>query len=123
MRAERAALAEAFGKRLRGVLAEKGMTQAQLAEEIGTSEVSMSRYCTGVRLPRQNVQAKIANALSVTEGELLRGSVERGEDAEVTDAFASVLGYLGKYGRRFDDEMIGTVLRAVADVIVLRRTL
>jgi len=42
-----------------------GMSQAQLAERIGTTQQQLSRWETGARVPRVDVLKKIADALGV----------------------------------------------------------
>ena len=51
---------ERFSYRLTVLLDENNMTQTQLAEKIGTSNVTICRYLTGERTPRIDVLTKIA---------------------------------------------------------------
>ena len=44
----------------------RGMTQKQLAGEIGTTESTISRYISGIHTPDITVAAKIAEALGVS---------------------------------------------------------
>lgn len=59
------------GKRINELLREKGMTQRQLAEKVMTTEVSMSRFVSGARVPNGPILANIANVLGVTTDYLL----------------------------------------------------
>ena len=68
-----------FSKRLKGQLDKKGMTQRELAEKIGATEVSVSRYVSGQRIPKATVLLKIAMALGVSTDYLL-GVEEKGAD-------------------------------------------
>lgn len=60
-----------FSTRLYNLMLERGMTQAALAEKIGVTDVSMSRYVTGKRIPRSDVLNKIARYFGVSVDYLL----------------------------------------------------
>ena len=60
-----------IGERIAGLLREQGKTQRELAEQVGTTEVSMSRYIKGDRVPKGPVLANIAKALHTTTDYLL----------------------------------------------------
>lgn len=44
----------------------RGMTQRELAEKIGATEVSVSRWINGNRIPKANDALKIAKALGTS---------------------------------------------------------
>lgn len=48
-----------------------GMTQREVAEKVGVTEVSMSRYVLGTRIPKAPTLARIASVLGCTPNELL----------------------------------------------------
>lgn len=60
-----------LGERITGLLDELGITQRELAERIGITEVSMSRYIRGDRTPKGPVVANMATALNTTTDYLL----------------------------------------------------
>ena len=60
-----------IGERIAGLLREQGKTQRELAEQVGTTEVSMSRYIKGDRVPKGPLLANIAKALHTTTDYLL----------------------------------------------------
>ena len=62
---------EKFSYRLTVLLDENNMTQTQLAEKIGTSNVTICRYLTGERTPRIDVLTKIAYVFNVSFDYLL----------------------------------------------------
>lgn len=62
----------AFAERLRGLLAETGMTQADLARKSGLTISAICRYCNGNRLPRADKLALLAEALGISAEELGR---------------------------------------------------
>lgn len=60
-----------IGKNIKRALERQGKTQRELAEEIGTTEVSVSRYIHGDRVPKATMLMRIAEALGVTTDQLL----------------------------------------------------
>jgi len=61
----------AFGERLAELRAERGITQGQLAEAIGSSQRAISHYETVAEFPPASVVIQLAEALKVTTDELL----------------------------------------------------
>lgn len=55
-----------IGRRLAALLAEKGMSQKQLAEATSLTPAAVSRYVSGAREPRAITIAAMAKALGVT---------------------------------------------------------
>lgn len=45
-------VAMTFGKRLKGLMKERGITNAELADVVGVSEKLVERWCEGVPEPR-----------------------------------------------------------------------
>ena len=62
---------EKFSYRLTVLLDENNMTQTQLAQKIGTSNVTIWRYLTCERLPRLDVVTKIAAVFNISLDYLL----------------------------------------------------
>ena len=60
-----------LGTRITDLLNKKGMTQRQLADRAGVTEVSVSRYINGTRIPKAVQLANIARVLGVTSEYLL----------------------------------------------------
>ena len=60
-----------FIKRLIELMEEKDMTQCELANLIGTTNVTISRYVNGDRIPRIEIVAKIAEVFDVSIDYLL----------------------------------------------------
>lgn len=63
--------AEKFSYRLTVLLDESNMTQTQLAEKIGTTNVTICRYINGERVPIIDVASKIAAIFNVSLDYLL----------------------------------------------------
>ena len=62
---------ETFKNRLAEKLKSKGMKQKDLADALGVSEVTVSRWLSGERNPSMETVEKIANALETTPAYLL----------------------------------------------------
>lgn len=65
-----------LGGRIAELLKKNGLTQRELADLVGVTEVSMSRYISGDRVPKGPVIANIATALHTTSDYLLGTEVE-----------------------------------------------
>ncbi len=60
-----------FPRRLTAFLAERNMTQLELAARIGVTRAAMSRYVSGEREPRLVTLVRIAEELDVNVDELI----------------------------------------------------
>lgn len=67
-----------LGGRIAELLEKNDLTQRELAEKVGVTEVSMSRYISNDRTPKGPVIANIATALHTTSDYLL-GTEEVGD--------------------------------------------
>ena len=72
---------DTLGGRISELLERQRLSQRELATIVGVTEVSMSRYISGDRMPKGPTVANIAKALHTTTDYLL--GKEEGEDAEV----------------------------------------
>ena len=64
-------MSQELGKRIADLLKRKVIQQKELAERIGLTEATMSRYISGDRDPKPEVLANIATALHTTSDYLL----------------------------------------------------
>ncbi len=71
-----------LGGRIAELLTQLNMTQRELAEKVAVTEVSMSRYIKGDRVPKGPVIANIATALHTTTDYLLNGNSSESGDFE-----------------------------------------
>lgn len=55
-----------FGKQLRKIMAEKGITQKELAEKLGVFQTMISHWLTGIKNPTISSVKKLADALEVS---------------------------------------------------------
>ncbi len=65
---------KSLGEKLMDILEQKDMTQRNLADLVGVTEVTISRYINGSRQPRSDILGKIAKALNVSLDDLLNTS-------------------------------------------------
>lgn len=74
-------MSQTLGERISDLLQKNGLTQRELADKVGVTEVSMSRYIKGDRVPKGPIIANIAVALHTTTDYLLGQESE--EDSEL----------------------------------------
>lgn len=72
-----------LGNRIADLLEQKNISQRELAERVGVTEVSMSRYINGSRIPKGPILGNIANVLGVTTDFLL--GIESQDNAHTPD--------------------------------------
>ena len=68
-----------LGTRISDLLKQNGLTQKELADKVGITYVSMSRYISGDRIPKGPVIANLATALHVDAGYLLGINTEEND--------------------------------------------
>lgn len=66
-----------FANNLKNALYNRRLTQAELAKKIGVSEMSISRYVNGKKLPSTQKLILISKAVGVSMDTLLLGDVKR----------------------------------------------
>lgn len=72
----RARWCEGFGIALKRILEQRNMTQSELAEGIGQTEASISRYVTGERVPKASTLIDMCNYLNVSVDRLVNMTME-----------------------------------------------
>ncbi|MBQ7124212.1 MAG: helix-turn-helix transcriptional regulator, partial [Oscillospiraceae bacterium] len=55
-----------FGRKVKKIMKQRGITQAWLAQKIGATEATLSRYVNNSRKPQADIAAEIAEALDVS---------------------------------------------------------
>ena len=71
-----------LGGRIADLLKQSGLTQRELADRVGVTEITMTHIINGDRIPKGPIIANIANALHTTTDYLL-GTEEKKDTAEV----------------------------------------
>ena len=105
------AVAADFPQRLAELRKLRSLTQAQLAERIGTHVVQLRRYEAGSSQPTLDVIRRLATALQVSADMLLFGKDERGPDDDLRLQFEAV--------SRFDEEE-KQVVRSLLEGMILK---
>ncbi len=72
--------AEKTGALIARLRNERGLTQRQLAQQLGVTNKAVSKWETGAGLPDASVLPALAWALGTTADALLRGDVQNGEE-------------------------------------------
>lgn len=62
-----------IGRNIKRALERQGKTQRELAEEIGVTQATVSKYIHGYRVPKATILGKIADVLGVTTDQLISG--------------------------------------------------
>lgn len=112
-----------IGKRIKDLLDLKNMSQRELSEIVGCTEVSISRYISEERNPRSDLLAKIADALGVSM-EYLAGTKNNEDESnksvkELKESIiknkkdASVLEVYKKYEGQVTPEDLDDILKVV----------
>lgn len=74
---------EKLGERITTILSEKGLTQRELASEAGITQVSLSRYLSGERVPKATVLMQISKALGVSLDYLMGEKKSEREESRI----------------------------------------
>ena len=77
---------EKIGRFLGQVRRERGLTQEQLAQQLGVSQRTVSRWETGRNMPDISMLTTLCAQLDITVAELLAGQRMEGENITKTDA-------------------------------------
>ena len=69
------------GKQISSIRKDKGMTQKQLADNLGVSNATISKWETGKGYPDISLLEPLANALGITVSEILVGERHNNDDS------------------------------------------
>ena len=70
----------AFALNIKKLCEERKMTHRELAQKSGITSVSVSRYCSGARVPSATTLYAMAKALDCRMDELMEGVEQPGEE-------------------------------------------
>lgn len=79
-----------INERIKAARKAAGMTQAQLAEKIGSATITIQQYEAGKRQPRIEQLQKIASALGLYASDLVDGTKEGWQSLNTENAFRGV---------------------------------
>lgn len=80
-----------LGGRIANLLKKSGLTQRELADKVGVTKSSMSRYVNGSRIPKGTIVANIANALHTTSDYLLGTEEDITKEQKTIDGIAGAV--------------------------------
>ncbi len=112
-----------IGRFLRELRTARGLTQEQLAQVVGVSNRSVSRWETGVNLPDLDILIELADYYEVDLRDILRGERKREEmDQETKEAALQAAEYAGEQTSRLSRRvrvlaLIGAALWALSQLI------
>jgi transcriptional regulator with XRE-family HTH domain len=98
-----------FGPRLARIRRERGITQVELAEAIGSIQVVISNYERGKARPYADTVARIAEALGVTTDELLGRTPLPESGLQRSRRFLRRLKLVEELPRRDQDALLRTI--------------
>ena len=75
-----------FGDFLYALRKEKGITQAQLAQELGVTNKAVSKWETGEAMPETSLLVPLSKIFGVTVDELLNGERQREHNSIVCES-------------------------------------
>lgn len=80
-----------FSKRLRKLRKERGLTLDQLANKLGTTKSTLSRYETGKREPKLDLVNELANFFDVSVDYILGRTDIKNPDIDIPDGVRELL--------------------------------
>lgn len=101
--------AESFGKSLARLRKEKGFTQVELAQKLGSVQVVISDYERGKVRPSADMLIRLAAALDVSADELLGLRPLQKADATHDRRFLRRLQAIAKLPKRDQDALLRTI--------------
>lgn len=104
----------AFSENLQYIRSRAGITQEQLAEQLGVSRQSVSKWESGTSFPEMDTLLRLCDLYAVSLDLLLRGDLK---SAEVSDT-AQYNTFMSRHARRISVS-IGAIIAAVAGMILL----
>lgn len=99
-----------FGEKIRKYRLEKGLTQASLAELIGSTREKIQKYENGVNEPSFNVLRKMADVFNICIDELLR------EDWDCPLNYPETVG-IARKARQLSEKEIQAINRLIDGLI------
>lgn len=97
---------------LKWFIDKSGMSQKEVAQAVGITETSMSRYVNGSRVPKAPLIAKIADVILCDVASLLDCEEYEVDSMTVQDALKELASLTVDYGRR-SEKQIAKLDRAI----------
>ena len=93
-------------QRLREEMDRRGMKQRDLAEKAGVTEVPISRYVHGERMPKGNILAAMARALGTTSAYLLEDGVKETPEVSYAETWVRIRVYGKDWSKEEKQQLI-----------------
>ncbi len=100
-----------FANRLAELLKKQGITQKELAERVGVTEATMSRYMHSERIPKSEIIANIATALHVTSDYLL-GTEKNGD---INNDYPRIIRLIARNSASMTQEQKNAIIKALLE--------
>ena len=100
-----------FAERLAELLKKQGITQKELAERIGVTEATLSRYMHSERIPKSEILSNIATALHTTSDFLL-GTEEKGD---IENDYPKIVRLIARNSASMTKEQKSAIIRALLE--------
>ncbi len=104
-----------LGGRISELLEARGLTQRELADRAGVTEVSMSRYISGGRVPRAAILSNIATVLNTTSEYLLGTEVPGDFDSEYSKIHRLIARNAPKMTMAQKRDLVNAILESTDD--------
>lgn len=110
-----------IGKFISELRKERKMTQEQLAERLGVSQKSVSRWETGKNMPDMSLLQGLSLELGITVSELLDGEKNLAEGKSADEAINQIISYSMKTRREqvFSKQDVDFISGVIAALVVL----
>lgn len=100
-----------FAKRLAELLRQKGITQKELAERVGVTEATVSRYLHSERIPKSEIIANIATALHTTSDYLLGTETE----GDIKSDYPRIIRLIARNAAGMSKEQKSAIIKALLE--------
>ncbi len=113
-----------FSYRLLSLMEEYNLTQKKLAEMVGTTNVTISRYINGDREPRLEIATKLANVFHVSIDYLLGNTENKQIDLENGNIYLDISNILIKlYKLTPDTKLTHEQIESAKDLLLAGKNL
>ena len=102
-----------IGQLLKELRREKGLTQAQLAEQFGVSDRSVSRWETGVTLPDLSILVELADFYKIDLRELIDGERKTAEGNDKVEEMKDTLLKAAEYADGEKKKQVGKLRKRI----------
>ena len=100
-----------FAERLADLLKQQGVSQKELAERVGVTEATMSRYMHSERIPKSEIIANIATALHTTSDYLLGTE----KDGDIETDYPRIVRLIARNASSMTKEQKSAIINALIE--------